>query len=48
MKDIKKDMKNDKEGLELRIEENKKVDFRDYHDFLHIEHCESCCCGGNI
>ena len=48
MKDIKRNMRNESEDLELRKKENQKVDFSDYHTFVNLEHCDSCCCGGNI
>ena len=48
MKEIKKNMRNEKEELDLRKRENRKVDFSDYHTFVNLESCGSCCCGGNI
>jgi hypothetical protein len=42
MKDIKKIMKNEKEGQGLQKKKNEKIDFKDYHRFVNSEHSGGC------
>ena len=42
MKDIKKNVKSEKEGQGLQKKKNEKVDFRDYHRFVYGDHSTGC------